>query len=67
MNDRVRIFTNENDFMLRPEDLDWLRETLGERLSLFENGGHLGNLYRDVIKSAIGDTLSEGSFAPTTN
>ena len=63
-NDRVRIFTNENDFLLRPEDLDWLRESLGDRLSLFEDGGHLGSLYRDIIRSAIADTLSEGSSAP---
>jgi hypothetical protein len=37
----VRLFANENDFLLRPEDLDWLRAHLGERAHIFPAGGHL--------------------------
>jgi pimeloyl-ACP methyl ester carboxylesterase len=55
---RVRVFTNANDFLLRPADADWLRATLGERLTLFPDGGHLGNLYREYLRHEIGTTIS---------
>lgn len=52
-NERVRLFTNENDFLLRPEDLAWLRANLGERARIFPAGGHLGNLHRKAIQELI--------------
>jgi hypothetical protein len=52
-NERVRLFTNENDFVLRPVDLEWLREHLGERAHIFPAGGHLGNLHRKAIQEVI--------------
>ncbi len=62
-NPRVRIFANENDFLLRPEDLRWLREHLGKRARIFSAGGHLGNLHRqsiqEVIESGIEDAALE--------
>jgi phospholipid-binding lipoprotein MlaA len=58
-NERVHVLTNENDFLLRPDDLDWLRETFGERLILFPDGGHLGNVYREYLQDVIGDTLED--------
>ena len=59
-NSRVRVLTNEKDFLLRAEDMTWLRETLGDRLTLFEEGGHLGSLYRESMRAAIGTTLQAG-------
>lgn len=59
-NERLRVFANANDFLLRAEDVEWLRATLGERLTLFAEGGHLGNLYRDYMKAQIGATLQIG-------
>jgi ABC-type transporter lipoprotein component MlaA len=52
-NDRVRLFANENDFLLRPEDLTWLRDVLGDRATFFPAGGHLGNLHRKAIQEVI--------------
>ena len=52
-NPRVRVFANENDFLLRPEDLRWLRERLGRRAKIFTAGGHLGNLHRKAIQEVI--------------
>ena len=53
-NPRVRFVSNENDFLLRPEDIEWVTSTLGdERVLFFERGGHLGNLGRDDIRQAI--------------
>lgn len=36
--------TNENDFILTREDLDYLRQLFGERARIYPRGGHLGNL-----------------------
>lgn len=59
VNGKVRVFTNEDDFLLRPQDLAWLRETFEGRLTLFENGGHLGNLPLKDVRDAIMDSLSD--------
>ena len=54
-NQKIRTIVNKNDFLLSPEDLDWLRQTFGPaQLTVFEHGGHLGNLgYPDVQKAII--------------
>lgn len=62
-NERVRLFTNENDFLLRDDDVVWLRERLGERLTLSAEGGHLGNLYREYLQEMIGETIENGGDA----
>ena len=40
--------TNENDFILAPGELDYLRTLFGDRTKVYPRGGHLGNLeFRD--------------------
>lgn len=63
-NERVRVFCNENDFLLRPQDIDWLRGTLGDRLHLFPAGGHLGNLHRKTIQEVISGIVDEVDSQP---
>ena len=63
-NERVRLFANENDFLLRPEDLDWLREHLGDRAHFFPAGGHLGNLHRKAIQDVIEGIVEEAAEEP---
>jgi hypothetical protein len=67
-NPRVRLFANENDFLLRPADLAWLREYLGDRAHLFPAGGHLGNLHRkaiqELIQGVVADCAEEERAAP---
>lgn len=42
------LMTNENDFILSAEDLDYLKQLFGARAKIYPRGGHLGNLeYRD--------------------
>lgn len=61
---RIRVVTNRDDFLLRPGDAQWLQDTFGPRLSLFERGGHLGNLWRpgprlaviEALRAALGGT-----------
>ena len=44
------VMTNENDFILTKEELDYLRQLFGERTKIYPRGGHLGNLeYKDNL------------------
>jgi ABC-type transporter lipoprotein component MlaA/pimeloyl-ACP methyl ester carboxylesterase len=53
-NPDIRLIVNQDDFLLPGEDLAWLRSTLAEdRLTVFERGGHLGNLSHPAVQKAI--------------
>ncbi len=41
---RIAAVTNEDDLILTPEDLDFLRTTLGDRVKIYPRGGHCGNM-----------------------
>ena len=44
------VMTNENDFILTKEELDYLRQLFGDRTKVYPRGGHLGNLeYKDNL------------------
>jgi hypothetical protein len=44
------VMTNENDFILTREELDYLRQLFGDRTKIYPRGGHLGNLeYKDNL------------------
>lgn len=61
-NPRLRFATNRNDFLLAPGDLEWITELLGpDRVTVFERGGHLGNLYRDDIQAALAAEIAEAA------
>jgi hypothetical protein len=38
------VLTNNDDLILDEAELAWLRATLGERIAVYDHGGHLGNL-----------------------
>ncbi len=49
---------NQNDFLLPDEDLAWLKTTFAaDQLTVFEQGGHLGNLSHPAVQKAILDAL----------
>ena len=53
-NSKIRILVNENDFLLTEEDRAWLRATFPpEQLTVFPQGGHLGNLYDPTVQQII--------------
>ena len=58
-NPKVRVYANENDFLLRKADVEWLRTTLGNRLTMFSGGGHLGNLHVPDVQDRIMDALAD--------
>ena len=53
-NPDIRIIVNQNDFLLADEDLAWLRATFAAtQLTVFDQGGHLGNLYNPGVQKTI--------------
>ncbi len=50
----IRVIVNQNDFLLAADDLAWLHTTFDpERLTVFPQGGHLGNLSNPTVQKAI--------------
>lgn len=54
----VRLVCNQNDILNAAEDVQWLENTFGERLTLFPHGGHLGNLGDTVVQWSILNALT---------
>ena len=53
-NPDIRVIVNQNDFLLADEDLAWLHATFApEQLTVFEQGGHLGNLSNPTVQKSI--------------
>jgi pimeloyl-ACP methyl ester carboxylesterase len=53
-NSNIHIIVNQNDFLLADEDLAWLRATFApNQLTVFEEGGHLGNLFNPAVQKSI--------------
>jgi hypothetical protein len=51
---KVRVITNEDDFILDPGEVDYLHRVFGPRLKVYPRGGHLGNLdYRENMAFLI--------------
>ena len=49
------VMTNENEFILAPGELDYLRQLFGDRTKVYPRGGHLGNMeYRDNMAFIVG-------------
>ena len=53
-NPDIRVIVNQNDFLLSEDDLAWLRATFApEHLTVFPQGGHLGNLDNPLVQKSI--------------
>ncbi len=64
-NANLRIIVNQNDFLLAGEDLAWLHATFSpEQLTVFAQGGHLGNLFNPTVQKTILEALSNLNLVP---
>jgi ABC-type transporter lipoprotein component MlaA/pimeloyl-ACP methyl ester carboxylesterase len=64
-NHNVRLIVNQDDFLLPEEDLAWLKAAFTEdRLTVFEQGGHLGNLSHPAVQKGILRALSGLQSSP---
>ena len=52
-NPKVHIMHNADDFLAEPKSIEALKERLGNQMTLYRYGGHLGNLWYPENKSAI--------------
>jgi len=53
-NPNIRVIDNQNDFLLADEDLAWLHATFApDQLTVFPQGGHLGNLINPKVQKTI--------------
>jgi hypothetical protein len=65
-NRSVRLLVNQNDFLLPPEDLDWLDATFDpDQLTVFQKGGHLGNLANPIVQKIHHDRADESQGSQT--
>jgi pimeloyl-ACP methyl ester carboxylesterase len=59
-NKNVRLIVNRNDILLAPTDLAWLQSTFSpDRLTVFDQGGHLGNLGHPAVQKTILSNLED--------
>jgi len=55
---KIRLLVNKNDFLLPGNDLSWLRSTFRpSQLTVFPDGGHLGNLATPPVQKAVLNAL----------
>ena len=55
---KIRILVNGNDFLLPQNDLSWLKSTFSpSQLTVFPDGGHLGNLADPPVQKAVLESL----------
>jgi pimeloyl-ACP methyl ester carboxylesterase len=67
-NPAIRVIVNQNDFLLSDQDLAWLRATVApEELTVFPQGGHLGNLGNPAVQKAILEALAGLNPSPMPN
>lgn len=51
---RIAAVTNADDLILSPQNLDFLRATLGDRVKIYPSGGHCGNMtYRENVEYMV--------------
>jgi hypothetical protein len=51
----VAVMTNQDDLILAPGDVDWLKETFGSRATIYPVGGHCGNMmYKENVAHMLG-------------
>jgi ABC-type transporter lipoprotein component MlaA/pimeloyl-ACP methyl ester carboxylesterase len=58
-NPKIRVIDNQNDFLLPDEDLAWLHAMFDpDHLTIFPQGGHLGNLSNPAVQKTIVNALA---------
>ena len=50
---KVGVLTNQDDIILGPGELDYLRQLFGARIMIFPNGGHCGNIDHRAVAAAL--------------
>ena len=52
--EKIGLMHNEDDFIMAPGEIEWLKDVFGERGKFYPRGGHLGNVsYKDNVTHMI--------------
>lgn len=58
-NRRVHVVGNRNDFLISPQDIQWMESTFGDRATWLPSGGHLGNLGDPQFFKVLGSVMDK--------
>jgi hypothetical protein len=58
-NPKVRVQICQDDFLLSHQDISWYRKTLGTNLTVYAEGGHLGNLHVPAVQEKLVKLFSD--------
>ena len=51
---KIQVFHNADDIILEPGEIDFFRETFGDRATIYPRGGHCGNMnHRDNVAAMV--------------
>ncbi len=51
---KIQVLHNEDDIILEPGEIDFFRETFGDRATIYPRGGHCGNInHRDNVAAMV--------------
>ena len=53
----LHLVLSKNDFLLKQSDLDWFKANFSMNSTVFNQGGHLGELWRPELREVIQDQL----------
>lgn len=52
---KIGMIHNEDDIIMLPGEIDYLRDVFGSRATIYPHGGHCGNMaYPDNVEAMIG-------------
>jgi hypothetical protein len=58
---KIYAVTNADEIILAPDEIDYLRSTMGSRLHVYPYGGHCGNMnYRDNVQKMLAVFKGQG-------
>jgi len=58
-NPKIRVQISEDDFLLTATDISWFRSAFGRNLTIYPDGGHLGNLHIPAVQEALVQLFSD--------
>jgi hypothetical protein len=50
---KIGVLTNQDDIILAPGELDYLRQLFGDRATIYPTGGHCGNIDHRAVAAAL--------------
>jgi hypothetical protein len=52
--DRMYAMHNEDDLILEPGEVEFIRDVFGDRAMIYRNGGHMGNIqHRELVEHMV--------------